>query len=78
MRVATTLLWGLVYVGGLVGSKQFYEARFKCELYSSGATSCGFSALVDHVLWPFEAGKEIAVWAYEQESARNRARYSAT
>jgi hypothetical protein len=76
MRTISIALWVLVYIGGVVGTTEFLQRRFSCRIFSVSNDRCGASVLLNVATWPFEVGKEIAIWSFEQEDRRNKAQWA--
>jgi hypothetical protein len=74
MRWLWIVFAGLFYLGGLLGTKEFFETRFRCDLFRLDYAACGLFPALNVVLWPIEVGQEIALWAFQQQDARNKAR----
>jgi hypothetical protein len=67
-RWFAALMFGLVYVGGVVGSFEFFTKRFACTAFPSTANRwCGPEVVLNAMLWPFDFGREAARWAFKEE-----------
>ena len=52
---------------------EFFTARFSCEILKDiDAKTCGAGVWINAALWPFNVGRELARWSYENEDERQR------
>lgn len=59
-------LLALFYVGGMVGSFDFFKGFRPC----GSDMFCNIAAVTNVVLWPFSTGSELAAWSYDRERGR--------
>ena len=73
MRWILVVFLAVIYLGGVVGSFEFFKARFSCEILKDiDAKTCGAGVWINAALWPFNVGRELARWSYENEDERQR------
>jgi hypothetical protein len=73
MRWLLFVLLATIYVGGIVGSFEFFKARYGCTVLKDiDATTCGADVWINAASWPFNAGRELARRSYENEDDRQK------
>ena len=75
MRWVLFVLLATIYIGGIVGSLEFSRFRFGCTLLKDiDSTTCGTGVWINAASWPFQLGRELARWSYENEDDRQKNR----
>jgi hypothetical protein len=73
MRWLLFVLLATIYAGGIVGSFEFFKARFGCSVLKDiDSTTCGAGVWINAASWPFNIGRELARWSYENEGDRQK------
>ena len=73
MRWVLLVLLATIYAGGIVGSVEFSKARSGCTLLKDiDSQTCAAGVWINAVSWPFQAGRELARWSYENEGDRQK------
>jgi hypothetical protein len=68
MRWVLFVLFATIYVGGIAGSFELSKARVGCTLLKDiDSQTCGAGVWISAFSWPFQAGRELARWSYENE-----------
>ena len=71
MRWAWLILFVSVYAGGVIGSFEFFRARFDCAIVKNiDIETCGIATWINAFTWPYTAGRELARWSYERKDER--------
>jgi len=73
MRWVLFVLLATIYVGGIVGSFEFFKARFGCTVLKDiDSKTCGADVWINAASWPLNVGRELARWSYENGDDRQK------
>jgi hypothetical protein len=71
MKWVWTILFIVVYTGGVVGSFEYFKVRFSCAIFEDiDSKTCAPNVWVNSFSWPYNLGRELARWSYEREYGR--------
>ena len=71
MKWVWTILFIVVYAGGVVGSFEYFKVRFSCVILKDiDSKTCAPNVWVNSFSWPYNVGRELARWSYEHEGER--------
>ena len=73
MRWVFFTFLAMIYLGGIIGSLEFFKARFECTVFKDiDAKTCDAVVWINAASWPFNVGRELARWSHENEVARQK------